>query len=97
MIYAVFISEGDYSDYRVTSLYLGDVEPKTLFDKLVKDMSDGKWRTEEEMYEAIYPKVGEWDSVAAKQRLAILQKVPQMLESNGFKNTEWKEYNIGDI
>ena len=44
-MYIVHTSRGEYSDYSLEEVFVGEVDPTPILDAAVRQLSDGRWAT----------------------------------------------------
>lgn len=87
-MYIVYTSHGQYSDYCLDDILVGDVDPAPVLDAAVLQLSDGRWRSKKAMEEDVARNWRNLGMSATNLRDDILKSLPGELKRVGFKVAE---------
>lgn len=94
MKYIVYVTSGSYSDFGVSGIMVGDVDPTPLLDGIADRMSDGLFKNFNNMESSAPYRT---DKRKMEQHLAhsIREKAVETLEAAGFVDHKCVEVWLG--
>ena len=90
-MYIVYATSGDYDDYGVDGVYVGDRDPKPLLDGIALRISEGKFQTFDRY---VSPFSDSFKQDREMQSRIFREAIPT-LERHGFKKAEATEVWLG--